>query len=101
MRTWLFRTIGIVVLLVFATIALVWLLLAAPLFSEMRRDLVEKVLSEQIGQPIVVNDDVSVALGRITHIYVGGVVIPSQTMPETSLAELNTFTESVSLPDRC
>ncbi|CUH41233.1 AsmA-like C-terminal region-containing protein [Ruegeria atlantica] len=89
MRTWLLRSIGIVVLLVFATIGFVWLLLAAPLFSEMRRDLVEKVLSEQIGQPIVVNDDVSVALGRITHIYVGGVVIPSQTMPETSLAELN------------
>ena len=88
MRTWLFRIIGLVALLAFAAIAFVWLLLAAPLFSDMRRNLVEKVLSEQIGQPLLVNDDVSVALGRITHIYVGGVVIPSETLPDTSLAEL-------------
>ncbi len=89
MRTWLFRIFGIVVFLVFAAIAFVWLLLAAPLFSDMRRGLVEQVLSEQIGRPLLVNDDVSVALGRITHIYVGGVVIPSLTMADTSLAELS------------
>ena len=88
MRTWLFRIIGLVALLAFATIAFVWLLLAAPLFSDLRRNLVEQVLSEQIGQPLLVNDDVSVALGRITHIYVGGVVIPSETLPDTPLAEL-------------
>ncbi|WP_170552438.1 AsmA family protein [Ruegeria atlantica] len=88
MRTWLFKILGLVALLAFAAIAFVWLLLAAPLFSDMRRNLVEKALSEQIGQPLLVNDDVSVALGRITHIYVGGVVIPSETLPDTSLAEL-------------
>ncbi len=89
MRVWLFRIIGLVALLAFAAVAFVWLLFAAPMFSDMRRDLVERVLSEQIGRPLLVNDDVSVALGRTSYIYVGGVVIPSLTMPEAALVELN------------
>ncbi|WP_170327425.1 AsmA family protein [Ruegeria arenilitoris] len=89
MRVWLIRIIGLVAILAFTTVAFVWLLLAAPMFSDMRRDLVERVLSEQIGRPLLVNDDVSVALGRISHIYVGGLIIPSQTMPGSPLVELN------------
>ncbi|WP_171235036.1 AsmA family protein [Ruegeria sp. HKCCA6837] len=89
MRTWLFRIIGTVAFLAFAAVAFVWLLLAAPMFSDMRRELVEQVLSEQINRPLLVNDDVRIAAGRITHIYVGGVVIPSLSMEDTSLAELN------------
>ncbi|WP_170357417.1 AsmA family protein [Ruegeria arenilitoris] len=89
MRVWLFRVIGLVALLAFAAVAFVWLLFAAPMFSDMRRDLVERVLSEQIGRPLLVHDDVSVALGRTSYIYVGGVVIPSLTMPESALVELN------------
>ncbi|MGI9364202.1 MAG: hypothetical protein ACR2O8_03385, partial [Rhizobiaceae bacterium] len=89
MKVLVVRIVGVVFLLVLAALAFIWLLLAAPLFSEMRRDLVEKVLSEQIKQPLLVQDDVSVTLGLTTNIYVGGVVIPSQTIPDTSLAELN------------
>ncbi len=88
MGTWLKRIIGAVVLFVVVAVASIWLLFAAPLFSDMRRGLVEQVLSDQIGRTLLVNDDVSVALGRITSIYVGGVVIPSQTFPDTALAEL-------------
>ncbi|WP_171128373.1 MULTISPECIES: AsmA family protein [unclassified Ruegeria] len=89
MRVWLAKIVGLVALLAFAAIAFVWLLLAAPMFSDMRRDLLERILSEQIGRPLLVNDDVSVALGRTSYIYVGGVVIPSLTMPESALVELN------------
>ncbi len=89
MKVFVIRAVGAVFLFVLVALVFVWLLLAAPLFSEMRRDVVEKVLSEQINQPLLVQDDVSVTLGLTTNIYVGGVVIPSQTIPDTSLAELN------------
>ncbi len=89
MKVFVIRAVGAVFLLVLVALVFVWLLLAAPLFSEMRRDVVEKVLSEQIKQPLLVQDDVSVTLGLTSNIYVGGVMIPSQTIPDTSLAELN------------
>lgn len=66
-----------------------WMVLAAPFFSDFRRGIVETVLSEQIGQPLNVKDDVSVVPGAISRITVAGVTIPSKDIPDTNLAELN------------
>ncbi len=68
-----------------------WLILAAPFFSELRRDVVGSFLTEEIGQPILINDDVSVLLRPVSRIYAGGVEIPSENIDDFALAELNSF----------
>ena len=70
------------------SLALVWLILATPLFTDLRRSIVESVLSEQIGQPIYVKEDVSVILGPVSRVYVGDVEIPSEEISDTILAQL-------------
>lgn len=68
--------------------AAVWILFAIPLFSDFRRAIVADALSEQIGQPILVNGDVSVLLGPVSTIRASGVQIPSENIEGVNLAEL-------------
>jgi uncharacterized protein involved in outer membrane biogenesis len=75
-------------LLLVMVLVAVWLVLAAPMFSQMRRELLEEVLSAEIGQPITIEDDVRIVLGPITRIHASGVRLPSETMPDIDLAEL-------------
>lgn len=74
--------------LVVLLVAFVWLLLAAPLFSDARQKIVEDVLTDQLGQDVLVQDDVSVVLGPVSRIRAGGVLIPSENIAGTNLAEL-------------
>ena len=78
---------GVIILGVILVTSL-WLVLAAPLFSDFRKEIVANVLTEQLGQPVVIEDDVSVFLGAISRIRAGGVRIPSENMADTLLAEL-------------
>lgn len=73
---------------VIISFVLVWLVLATPLFADLRRSVVESVLSEQIGQPIYVKEDVSIILRPISRVYVGDVEIPSEDISDAVLAEL-------------
>ncbi|MCP4306809.1 MAG: AsmA family protein [bacterium] len=89
MPRWLTKTgvwlLGAVAVLVLAA----WLVLAIPMFSDFRKSMVESVLSDQIGQALVVKDDVSIVLGPTSRIHVSGVEIPSEKIPDAALAELN------------
>ncbi|SLN42840.1 AsmA family protein [Falsiruegeria litorea R37] len=69
--------------------ALLWMVLASSLFSGFRKDLVGDILSEQMGQPVVINGDVSLNPGPVSEILVSGVEIPSEDIPEINLAELS------------
>lgn len=89
MAKWTVRILWWLLVLTALVILLCWLVLAAPFFVDVRRNVVENVLSEQIGQPIHVRDDVRIVVGPISRIYVGGVEIPSENIAETNLAELN------------
>ncbi|WP_425044328.1 AsmA family protein [Primorskyibacter sp. S87] len=71
-----------------ALVTIGWLLLAAPFFSGTRQQIVADVLTEQLGQAVMVEDDVSVVLGPISRIRAGGVLIPSENVDGTNLAEL-------------
>jgi AsmA family protein len=70
-------------------IVVVWLILSTAMFSDFRRSVVETALSAQIGQSLVVKDDVRIDLGRTPLVYVSGVEIPSENIESTNLAELN------------
>ena len=76
---------------------LVWLVLSSPLFSDFRRSVFETALSDEIGQPLVVTDDVRIRLGRIARVYVAGVEIPSETIEGVNLAELKLLELDVNL----
>jgi uncharacterized protein involved in outer membrane biogenesis len=75
--------------LVVGVLALGWVILASPIFSEMRRSIVASTLSDLIGQELLVEDDVRVVVGPVSHIYVSGVKIPSETIEDTTLANLD------------
>ncbi|WP_286193932.1 AsmA family protein [Tropicibacter sp. R16_0] len=74
--------------LVILLAAFVWMLLAAPFFSDARQKIVADVLTDQLGQDVLVQDDVSVVLGPVSRIRAGGVLIPSENITGTNLAEL-------------
>lgn len=80
-----------------SSFALVWLILATPLFTDLRRSVVESVLSEQIGQAIYVKEDVSVILGPVSRVYVGDVEIPSEDISDTVLARLEVLEFDIDL----
>ncbi|WP_164659104.1 AsmA family protein [Tropicibacter sp. Alg240-R139] len=69
--------------------ALFWMVLASSFFSGFRKDLVGGILSDQMGQSVVINGDVRLNPGPVSEIYVSGVEIPSETFPDQNLAELS------------
>ena len=68
---------------------LLWMVLASSLFSGFRKDLVAGVLTDQMGQSVVINGDVRLNPGVVSEIYVSGVEIPSENIPDQNLAELS------------
>ncbi|MEP4433600.1 MAG: AsmA family protein, partial [Hyphomicrobiales bacterium] len=89
--TSVFRIVKLLLLLGVLCLAGGWAILAMPLFSDLRRPFLEDLLSEQIGQPLYIKEDVRITLGATSHIHAGTVQIPSETIPELILAELNVF----------
>ena len=85
--------IGILVILFLVA----WIFLATSLFAEFRRSFVADILSDQIGQTLIIQDDVAVNLGPISHLYVSDVEIPSETIDGVILAKLDTLELDVDL----
>ena len=79
-------------------IVFVWLVLATPFFSDLRKSFVGNVLSVQIGQPLLIEGDVKVILGRTTFVHVSDVSIPSTTIEALNLAELALLEWELDLP---
>ena len=97
MTTWFLRIVWVIVGLTAVLIALVWLILAAPFFADLRRSTVESVLSKQIGQPLYVRENAKIVLGPTSRLYVSGVEIPSAGFDGTNLAELNVLELEIDL----
>ncbi|MDO6478976.1 AsmA family protein [Shimia thalassica] len=74
--------------LVVGLVIICWLVLAAPFFSNLRKSIVADVLTAQIGQPLIVEGDVRVVVGRTTFVHVSDVHIPSTNIDDLNLAEL-------------
>ena len=85
--------IGILVTLFLAA----WVFLATSFFAEFRRSFVADLLSDQIGQTLLINDDVGVDLGPTSRLFVSGVEIPSETTDGVILAKLDTLQLDVNL----
>ena len=70
-------------------IALGWIVLVAPFFSDFRRSFVRDLLTQQIGQPVIIKTDVRAFVAPITHVTVSDLVIPSDAIDGLNLVELN------------
>lgn len=78
--------------------ALAWLVLSSSLFSNWRGGLLERVLTEQLGQPVVVLGDVRIEPGMTTIIHVSQVRIPSPNLPDVQLVGLALLELELDLP---
>ena len=58
------------------------MVLASPFFSNFRQDIVADVLTEQLGYPVEILDDVSVAPGRTSKVYASEVQILSENIDD-------------------
>ncbi|MDK3075872.1 AsmA-like C-terminal region-containing protein [Sedimentitalea sp. JM2-8] len=66
-----------------------WLVLEARPFSGFRRDLMQEVLSDQIGQPVIIHGEARVRFGAISRVHATGIELPSVGIAGLNLAELD------------
>ncbi|WP_425043698.1 AsmA family protein [Primorskyibacter sp. S87] len=91
------RLLAVFAGLIVVAIVVVTVVLAAPFFSRMRADLVERVLSEQLQHGLKVNGDVRIVLAPISRLHVSQVEIPSEIIAGNTLAQLERLELDVDL----
>ncbi|MEM6889266.1 MAG: AsmA-like C-terminal region-containing protein [Pseudomonadota bacterium] len=78
---------------------IVAIVLAVPVFSDLRTSLVSQVLTDQIGHPIAVEEDVAVKIGRTIRFEAAGVKVSTEGMPKVLQAELDQLNIDIDLLD--
>ena len=89
MGRWIYRIALATVSLVVGLVALLWMVLASPFFSDFRQGRVAGVLTEQLGQPVEVRGDVSISPNRTSTVYAADVRILSDAIDDVVLAQLD------------
>lgn len=69
-------------------VAASWIVLQSGMFSQLRKNIISDLLTEQIGQPFVVEGDVRVQLNMRSRIIFEQARIPSENMPGVNLVRL-------------
>ncbi|MEQ9695803.1 AsmA-like C-terminal region-containing protein [Shimia sp. SDUM112013] len=87
--SWITKTLLGLVALAGVLLIAGWMLLSSALFSDLRRTLVADVLSDQLGRDVVVAGDVQVVPGRILKLSAKGLTLPSATVADVTLAEVD------------
>ena len=77
----------------------VWLVLSSSMLAKTRGDMTAQLLTRELGQVVEITGGVIVDLGSVLHVSVEGLVLPSQTMATTSLAEIGQLEFDVALRD--
>ncbi len=99
MRPWIKRiailTAGLFGLALFA----VWLLLSSSLLARTRGELSARLLTDELGQVVRITGGVAVDFGAVLHVVAEGLVFPSQSMADVSLAEIGRVEFNVALRD--
>ena len=87
--SWITKTLLGLIALAGVLLIAGWMLLSSALFSDLRRTLVADVLSDQLGRDVVVAGDVQVVPGRILKLSAKGLTLPSATVADVTLAEVD------------
>ncbi len=97
MKRWIVRIALGLAVVVIAAMAAIWTVLAIPYFSHFRTTLISQLLSDQVGQPVLVNGDARVSVARVSRVHVSGVQIPSTNISDLDLATLNSLEFDINL----
>ncbi len=84
-----------------ALVALIaaWLFLSSALFSPMRANFVENLISKKTGQDVRIDDEVSLGLGRQLRVSAAGLVLPGSTGSDAELAAIDRIEFDISAAD--
>ncbi|WP_424833187.1 AsmA family protein [Ruegeria sp.] len=88
--------VGALVLIAFVA---AWLLLSSPFLSSARTALVTYILSDKLGQDVMIEDEVRVDIGHPLSISAAGVVLPSASVPDVDLARIDALGFDLSAMD--
>ncbi len=91
------KLLGGIAILVFLATAVVWSVLALPIFNDWRRGVVSDILTEQIGQPLLVLGEVRAVMAWPLRVHASQVEIPSEPIPEETLAQFDSLDFDVDL----
>ncbi|MGI9368638.1 MAG: AsmA family protein [Ruegeria sp.] len=91
LRGLLFITAIVVFLLLAA-----WLLLSSSILAGPRKAVVENVLAKELDQNVVINGDIRIGFGRALNVSAEGLALPSRSLPDVTLAEIQTLNFDVS-----
>ena len=76
-----------------------WLLLSSSFLAKTRGELTAQFLTQKLGQTVEINGGVRIELGSTLHVVTDGVALPSQTMPDVRLAEIDHLSFDIALGD--
>nr|WP_319948665.1 AsmA family protein [uncultured Shimia sp.] len=100
MRLWLKRILISALCLLMGSIVLVWLLLSSSILASARGHLTARMLTNVLGGQIVeIQGGVAIDLGSVLHVRAEDVVLPSQAMPQETLASIGQLDFDIDLMD--
>jgi len=99
MPRWIKRIATLLAALIAFGIFAVWLLLSSSILSTVRGDLTARILSKELGLEVSITGGVRVELGSVLHVVADGLQLPSQAMPDVSLAEIGQLEFDVAVND--
>jgi len=99
MPRWIKRFTTLFAVLIGFGIFTVWLVLSSSILAKTRGDLAAKFLTKELGQVVEITGGVRVELGSVLHVVTEGLALPSQTMADVSLAEIEQLEFDVALRD--
>ena len=83
------RILAGAVLLAITLVAIVWTLLESSAFSDQRRGRASDILTDQIGQNVLVSGDVRIRLGLSTKVWIEDVAVQSRGLPEVDVLHVD------------
>ncbi|WP_108839119.1 AsmA family protein [Tateyamaria sp. Alg231-49] len=76
-----------------------WLALASPFLSQPRGDFAARYLSKELGQDIEIQGGLRIALGSVLRVAVAEVTLPSATMTDVNLVQIDRLEFGLAISD--
>ncbi len=97
---WILRYVirGLLAITLFALFLLLaaWLFLSSAMFAGPRKAVVENLLANELDQTVVIDGDIRISFGTALGVSAAGLSLPSQSLADVTLAEIDTLSFNVS-----
>ena len=88
MKLWALRILKWLAAATLLVVLASWLVFESRLFRDWRINLISEVLTEELGQPLLIEGDVRIILGTTIYVHVSGARLPSTEIDNFDLATL-------------